>query len=461
MRKALIYECKKQESEMDLLAKILEAGVVGCGGAGFPTHVKLNGKPEYFIINGVECEPMLRTDRYIMVNFAEKIVETADLIADTIGADHEVIAVKGHYEEEIAALEAAVAAKGSRLRIHRMDSFYPAGDEQTIVYEVTGRVVPPSGIPMDVGAVVDNAATILAIADAIRGVPFTHKYLTVTGEVADPTVIHVPIGTSFRECIRLAGDVLTENYIVVAGGPMMGKAMDSETAMEAVVTKTTSGILILPGDSRIADHFRTNIRRMLNRAKSACIQCSFCTQLCPRNLLGHPLEPHRIMRTMAMCGDIRDVLDKKVIQNAAICCECGICEVYACPMGLAPRTINGMLKKELSAAGIRYQKENCEWTAHEMRPYRKAPSSRVASRVGVGKYQEYEIRTCRDYEPTEVRIPLQMNIGAPAVPIVCEGDSVQKGARIAACPEGKLGTNICTGIGGVVHLEKDAVIIKA
>ena len=446
---------------MDLLAKILEAGVVGCGGAGFPTHVKLNSRPEYFIINGAECEPMLRTDRYIMTNFADRFVETADRIADAIGAAYEVIAVKEHYEEEIAALKAAVAKKGSRLIIHPMDSFYPAGDEQVIVYEVTGRVVPPSGIPMDVGAVVDNVATVLAIADAMEGIPFTHKYLTVTGEVANPTVLHVPVGTSYKKCIELAGGTLTEDYIVVSGGPMMGKPMSKEDAMEAVVTKTTSGILILPDDSKIADHFQTDIRKMLNRAKSACIQCSFCTQLCPRNMLGHPLEPHKIMRTMAMCTDINDVLDKKAIRNAAICCECGICEVYACPMGLAPRTINGMLKKELAKAGIRYQKEDRTWQAREERSYRKAPTDRVAGRAGVRKYNDYVIKNCIDYEPEEVRIPLQMNIGAPAVPVVTEGQYVSKGSQIAACPEGKLGTNICTGISGTVHLDGNAVIIRA
>lgn len=446
---------------MDLLAKIKEAGVVGCGGAGFPTHVKLNSRPEYFIINGAECEPMLRTDRYIMIHLAEKLVAAADLVADTIGAAHEVIAVKAHYEEEIAALKAAIQKLGSRLEIHPMDSFYPAGDEQVIVYEVTGKVVPAGGIPMDVGAIVDNVATMIAIADAAEGKPFTHKYLTVTGEVAHPSVLYVPVGTSYRECIELAGGKLTDHYIVVSGGPMMGKTMSKEEAEKAVVTKTTSGILVLPDDSAIANHYHTDIRRMLIRAKTACIQCSFCTQMCPRYLLGHPIEPHKVMRTMAMCTDVKDVLDHPAIRNAAVCCECGICEVYACPMGLAPRTINGMLKKELAAAGIRYQKEQRVFKTDENREYRKAPTDRVAIRAGVKQYNDYVIKDCKTYEPAEVRIPLQMHIGAPAQPVVHEGDYVEKGTLIAVCPEGKLGAGICTGISGIVHLDKDAVLIRA
>lgn len=132
------------------------------------------------------------------------------------------------------------------MEIHQLGSFYPAGDEQTIVHEVTGRVVPPGGLPLAAGAVVDNIATIYAISQAMEGIPFTQKILTVTGEVAHPVVLSVPVGTSFRACLELAGGPLTHRYCVVSGGPMMGRTLTKEEAEEAFVTKTTSGILVLP-----------------------------------------------------------------------------------------------------------------------------------------------------------------------------------------------------------------------
>ena len=167
---------------MDLIKQIFDSGVVGCGGAGFPTHVKLKASPEILIINGAECEPLLRTDRYLMIHEAEKLVSGVDLICRELSIPEGRIALKKTYTKEIEALTAAIEKLHSKVQLHLMDSFYPAGDEQVVVYEVTGKVVPPAGIPLDVGAIVDNVATIIAVADAVSGIPFTEKYLTVTGE---------------------------------------------------------------------------------------------------------------------------------------------------------------------------------------------------------------------------------------------------------------------------------------
>ena len=145
---------------MNLVEKIEAAGVVGCGGAGFPTHRKLSGSFEYLIANGAECEPLLRHDRWLMRNKASEIVQAMDAIGAELNIPNLVVALKGHYHAEAEAIEAAAAKLGSKVRVHRMESFYPAGDEQTMVYEVTGRVVPPAGIPAEVGAVVDNAKSL-------------------------------------------------------------------------------------------------------------------------------------------------------------------------------------------------------------------------------------------------------------------------------------------------------------
>ena len=253
-------------------------------------------------------------------------------------------------------------------KLHKLQSFFPAGDEQTIVYEVTGRVVPPAAIPLSVGCVVSNVATIYGIGDAFEGEPFTRKFLTVTGEVAHPTILRVPVGTPVSECIALAGGTHLSRYIVVNGGPMMGKMIPMEEVPNSYVTKTMSGLIVLPEDSAIARRNHVTVKHMINQAKSACIQCSFCSQMCPRALLGHPIRPNKIMRKLSSGTPIGEMLNDPDVRNAALCCECGICEIYACPMGLKPRTVNSMLKKELAKAGIRYQRpEGVEYTARPER----------------------------------------------------------------------------------------------
>ena len=384
---------------MNLVEKIEAAGVVGCGGAGFPTHRKLSGSFEYLIANGAECEPLLRHDRWLMRNKASEIVQAMDAIGAELNIPNLVVTLKDHYHAEAEAIEAAAAKLGSKVRVHRMESFYPAGDEQTMVYEVTGRVVPPAGIPAEVGAVVDNVATLFAVYEAMQGIPFTKKYLTVTGEVNTPSVLHVPVGTPLLKCIELAGGAKIADYMVVTGGPMMGKPMSSEELQTAAVTKTTGGILVLPADGYHAKASQLNVKRMLSRAKSACIQCTSCSQLCPRHMLGHPLQPHMIMRKMAMGGDPKEMLDDPIIRSAALCCECGICEVYACPMGLNPRKINSLIKQDLREAGIRYERQQTSWTPNPERKVRKAPTDKVAARAGVYRYNKLECSNFVEYDP--------------------------------------------------------------
>lgn len=446
---------------MDLLNCIKEAGIVGCGGAGFPTHVKYAGGPvEYLIINGAECEPLLRTDRYIMKHLGDRVVSAVEAVGEMLGAKECRIALKKTYTEEIKALEKVLKERGSKVKLAKMDSFYPAGDEQTMVYEVTGRIVPPAGIPLDVGCVVSNVATMLGISDAMEGKSFTKKYLTVTGEVNQPTVLHVPVGTSFDTCIALAGGTRKSRYFVVSGGPMMGARMTMEEAKTVVVTKTTSGILILPEDGSIAQKTQISLQHMLNRARSACIQCSYCTQMCPRHLIGHPLQPHKIMRKLAMSGDVTKILNDKDVRNAAICCECGICEEYACPMGLQPKRVNQVLKGALREAGIRYSRETDVYKADPNREGRKIPAGRVAARVGVMPWYDLEIDTCVEGTPDRVEIPVSMHIGAPSEAVVKTGDMVTEGQLIARIPEGAMGANIHASISGKVVSVGKRIIIE-
>ncbi|MGI5968038.1 MAG: hypothetical protein ACOX65_14045, partial [Anaerotruncus rubiinfantis] len=186
---------------MSLTDQIFAAGIVGCGGAGFPTHAKLNGDAEWIILNAAECEPLLRTDRYILRHLAGRVIAAASAVRRELGDIRCTVATKSAYRQELTALREAIAQIDPEISIHEMESFYPAGDEQTLVAEVTGQAVPPAGIPLDVGCVVSNVATMLSIADAMEGKPFIWKYLTVSGLVREPSVIHVPVGTSYADCI--------------------------------------------------------------------------------------------------------------------------------------------------------------------------------------------------------------------------------------------------------------------
>ena len=445
---------------MGILEQIEAAGIVGCGGAGFPTHKKLTGSIACLIVNGAECEPLLWTDRYLMREKAAQLVGAVSRLKEELNIPRCVIAVKGHYRQEVDALRQAIRQAGAQIELHELESFYPAGDEQTIVYEVTGKVVPPGGIPIAVGAVVQNVATIYAIYQAVEGRPFTRKYLTVTGEVAHPVVLDVPLGTSYRTCLELAGGALEREFFLVTGGPMMGKPLPMEELDGAVVTKTTSGILVLPAQGYHARVNQVDLRHMLDRARSACIQCNSCTQLCPRHMLGHPLEPHRIMRKMAMGGPVGGMLEDPVIRTAQLCCECGICEVYACPMGLFPRKINAMLKRELAAAGVRWQGGDAPVQASPYREDRKAPTEKVAARAGVAKYEKYQIRELLRGEPERVELPVRMHIGAPAVPLVRVGQKVQEGDVVARPEEGKLGAVIHASISGTVKAVGERIVIE-
>jgi Na+-translocating ferredoxin:NAD+ oxidoreductase RnfC subunit len=231
---------------MNLIEKVKSAGIVGAGGAGFPTDVKLNAKAEYFILNAAECEPLIETDKYLCREFADEVVAGTVMAAEQIGATKIVFAIKGKYKAEIAALEAAIKKAGAKIEISKMPTFYPAGDEQTIVEFVTGRVVPERGLPLNVGTVVNNVGTMLNLYEAVtQDKPVIDKYLSITGEVAKTIMLNVPIGTSLRECIEKA-DPLIKDYAIIVGGPMMGQVIsDKEGIDKAVVTKTTGNVIVL------------------------------------------------------------------------------------------------------------------------------------------------------------------------------------------------------------------------
>ncbi len=438
-----------------MLDKIFNAGVVGAGGAGFPTHVKLNCSVEYFLINAAECEPLLYTDKYIINNHTDEVLSAIDSVSKQINAKETYIAIKAVNTNEIQKLRIALE-KYNNIRIYELDNYYPAGDEQMIVYDITKRTVPPGGIPLNVSCVVSNIATMYNVFEALQDIPVTHKFLTVTGEVNRPTVLKVPIGISFDDCIKAAGGARISDYVVINGGPMMGFISGKDE--EKFVTKTTSGIIVIPKennfDSRL--HF-TNVRQILNRAKSACIQCSFCSDLCPRKLIGHKLRPHMIMRHMASLDFDKELIADDILEEALICCECGVCETYACPMNLSPRQVNKYVKSQLK---VKYVNKQDSLNPEKMREYRKIAPSKIMARMGLYDLYNNKVSGFSELSSGTVKIPLKQHIGEAAVPCVALGDSVIKGQLIARAAENKLSANIHASIDGVVSEINNIITIK-
>lgn len=434
---------------MNFIEIIKAAGIVGAGGAGFPTHIKLDTKAECFIVNAAECEPLIETDKFLCRTYAEEIVAGTMLIAKHLEADRAVIALKGKYKAEIQSLENAISKLDAPVEIFQMKTFYPAGDEQTMVQQVMGRSIPERGLPKDVGAVVDNVGTVLEIWYALKKEePVTMKFLSVVGEVQQKRMLQVPIGTPITACIQWAKPK-TDDYAVILGGPMMGKILKTKEAIAAaVVTKTTGNLLILPMDHYLIRRSQMTMNRIRQQAVSACIQCRMCTDLCPRYLIGHQIRPHLVMRNFFREHMVDDEEYKKIFGEAVNCCDCGICEMYACPMGLSPRKVNGYFKGELRAKGMQIEK-NLEPKARDSVELHKIPTGRLIARLGLSEYDTHEELICSVIGVEEVTIPLQMHIGRPAEAIVSVGDTVSKGQCIAKAAEG-LSANIHASIHGTV-----------
>jgi Na+-translocating ferredoxin:NAD+ oxidoreductase RnfC subunit len=442
-------------SQKDLINAVRGAGVVGEGGAGFPAHVKYDAQVETVIANGCECEPLLHSDQYLMQNHAAEIAGALQAVASATGASRVVIAFKKKYASVAEAFQAVIA--GSALELFTLENFYPAGDEQILVHEVTGRSIPPLGLPKDVGALVANVGTLLSVSRALNGEPVTHKVLTVTGEVARPSLLRAPLGASLQECLSFCGGATVPDPVYLVGGPMMGRFLDQPREMaQAVVSKTSGGLIVLPRGHYLHEAATLPLEAMQKRVAAACIQCRYCTELCPRYLIGQSFETHRVMRAFGGGGDTA-----LGAMQAALCSGCGICELFACPMRLSPRRINSMFKAKFAQEGVTYsgpREINPEQAA--LREYRKVPLPRLAVKLDIDKYMDLHTEFAGDYQPSQVRIPLSQHIGAPAQPVVQVGQKVRAGDCIGEIPSGALGARIHASMDGEVVEVGDAVLIK-
>jgi len=439
---------------MDLVERVRQAGVVGAGGAGFPTHVKLNAEAEFLIINAAECEPLLQTDQYLMRERTAELIAGIVLTKRQVKARKAVIAVKGKYTPEITCLKETIARLEADVEIHELQNFYPAGDEQITVFEVTGRSVPPAGIPLNVGCVVSNVMTMINVFEASQNLPVTEKYVSVLGEVNEPRLIKVPLGTPFSTCLEAAGGTSINNYCIIRGGPMMGGVVKQEQVAGMTITKTDGALIVVPADHYLVVRATETDTQVINRART-CIQCGFCTEQCPRYLIGHPLHPHKMMKAIKYAEDLNESH-----KEALLCCGCGVCEMYSCPMGISPRKVNLYIAGKLREQGIRYQHDGSEVIAREERDYKQIPAARLLARLDLGDYDHQTLHEYREVAMDEVRVSLRQHISAPSQATVSVGDRVVKGQLIGTIPEGQLGSMIHASIAGqVISVDEHQVVI--
>ncbi|NBJ00300.1 NADH-quinone oxidoreductase subunit J [Lachnospiraceae bacterium] len=424
-------------------------GIVGAGGAGFPTYAKLNENAETIILNCAECEPLLRLHRQLLEKYAQEIVDTFHLIGEAVGAKEVIIGIKKAYTRTIEALNAVIGVY-PEVRLGLLDEVYPAGDEVVLIYEVTGKVVRPGGLPIECGVAVFNVETVYNVYRAMnQQTPVMDKLVSVVAEVEHPMTVRVPIGTSIEETVRLAGGVTTPNPVYFIGGPMMGFIGSGSQP----VTKTTNAVLVLPESHYIIQRKRQKVSIDLKRAAACCCQCSMCTDLCPRNRLGHPIEPHLFMRA-ATC---KDVQKPDIFVNTFFCSSCGLCEMYSCFQGLSPRTLMAEYKAGLRSHGLKPPAVVPEPVGEE-REYRKVPMERLMARLDLAKYNREAPLDESAVPVRRVKIMLSQHIGAPASPIVKQGDTVAAGQMIAEPAKG-LSVGIHASIDGVVKEVSEKYVI--
>lgn len=436
--------------DMKELSNILQQnGIVGAGGAGFPTYAKLNENAETLILNCAECEPLLRLHRQLLEKYAQEIVETFHLIGRAVGAKELVIGIKKAYTKTIDALNGVIGAY-PEVRLGLLDEVYPAGDEVVLIYEVTKKVVRPGGLPIEQGVAVFNVETVYNAYRAInQSTPVVDKLVSVVAEVDHPVTVRVPIGTTIEDTVKLAGGITTKNPVYFIGGPMMGFIGSGSLP----VTKTTNAVLVLPEEHLIIQKKRKKTSIDLKRAAACCCQCSMCTDLCPRNRLGHPIQPHLFMRA-ATC---KDVQEPNIFVNTMFCSSCGLCEMYSCMQGLSPRTLMAEYKAGLRANGLRPPQVEAKPVGPE-REFRKVPMERLMARLDLTKYNKEAPLDESVVPVSKVKIMLSQHIGAPAAAIVKQGDKVTKGQMIAEPAKG-LSVGIHASIDGVVSEVTDKYVI--
>ena len=432
---------------------VYDAGIVGAGGAGFPTHRKFSDKVKQIVVNAAECEPLMMVDHHILEKHLQALVDTLNLLVDTLGADEAIIGIKG---KNMHLLDAKIVAslKGTKIKIKEIPDIYPAGDEVVLTYETTGKIIPEGAIPVMVGVMVINVETVYNIHKAVtENAPVTEKYITIGGDTKEDITVKAPIGIKISELLAAAGYTNLEDKEVINGGPMMGKLVDIEND---VVTKTTKGLLIFPKTHSIIQRKKMPISMTLKRASAACCNCTMCSDMCPRNLLGYDIQVHKTVRAASHS----EVNDSEAFLQSALCCGCGVCTVIGCQQMLDPQKISMEIKGSLGKHGLKRQNNKAPEKVRDIRASRLVSSAVLIDKLGIRKYVKDKVeRRNVKFAPKTVYIELKQHVGKPASAMVKTGDKVKIGDVVARTAYEDLGTTMHASINGKINAVTDRFII--
>lgn len=432
---------------------VYNARIVGAGGAGFPTHRKFSDKVEQIVVNAAECEPLMMVDHHLLEYHLAEIAEALNVLCDAMGAKEVLIGIKG---KNMHLLDETVVRsfRGTRIKIKEIPDVYPAGDEVMLTYETTGKIIPEGAIPIMVGVMVINVETVFNIYKALNNAePVTEKYITIGGDVSEDITVVAPMGMKIKDLLNSVGYGNLDGKSVVNGGPMMGALVDIEND---VVTKTTKGLLIFPTTHGVIQRMKQPVGVSMKRASAACCNCTMCTDLCPRYLLGYNLEVHKTVRA-ASHGEVKNT--EAFLQNA-LCCGCGVCSVIACQQGLFPSKLSMEIKGALGKYGLRRENNVQPESARPERASRLISSNKLIDRLGIRRFVKKSVKKIDTvFTPDTVYIQLKQHVGKPATATVKPGDKVKQGDVVALTAYEDLGTVMHSSINGTVKEVTDRFVI--
>ena len=439
-------------SQIDIKNILQNGGIVGAGGAGFPTYAKLADGADILCVNCSECEPLMYTDFMLMREEMTKIIEGAELIMAATNIKHAYLSVKVHRAEALGYKDGQTV--GKNVTIKYLPSVYPIGDEIGLIYETTGRLVRAGNLPITAGVIVMNAETVYNAREMmIEGKPVTEKWVTIAGDIQNKVVIKAPIGMRISDLFAMFEIKVDDDHSVIEGGPSMGSIIDPN---KTVIKKTTKSILIIPNSSRCIVNKKVAIDDMLRRAASACCGCTRCTDMCPRFQLGYPLEPHKMIRA-ALNSTATEHPDLGA--NASLCCSCGVCAEVCC-QEISPKDVILSLKGILAKNKIKFVADK-DYPVSSDREYRMIQSGKWKDMMGVLKFDAIPQYIPKPITAERVEIMMAQHIGAPSIPVVKVGDTVSAGQLIAEAAKGLSVPQYASISGKVVSTDPSKIVIEA
>ena len=439
----------------DLKQLLKDNGVVGAGGAGFPSYCKLAEGADILLINAVECEPLLYTSYTLLQERIRDIVIGMRAVMEYAHIPTGLIAVKDYRAKKLGYEDGQELAPG--VHIKYVPNVYPMGDEINLICTVTGRVVPPGQLPITRGVIVYNTETIYNIGLVVQfGQPVTKTYLTISGDIPEAFCIKVPVGMKIAEVLSIMKIKVPDTHVVIDGGPSMGTIVNLSTD---VVKKPCSGLLILPKTIPAVQNKLRTVEENFRRAASVCCQCSRCTDMCPRHLMGYPLEPHKMVRSTLSAAQA----DPELIKSATMCCGCDICSTLACCQDISPMQIIKQYKAILAKERIKYVVDaSTEITPSPQREYRMVSAVKWKEVLGVAKYDKFPPTYVEEkLKAKEVHVPMAQHIGSPAIPCVKVGDQVVENQMIAEASEGLSVPHFAPITGRVTYVDNQTIVIHA